>query len=151
MANIIFTKWMEQYSKATWEGGVIRCMLERSTSTYVPDVDHEFVDDLTNFLEISVSSYARQTLDNAAVVKDDANDRIELDSDNIAFGNLESGQTVKAMLFYVQVGGDDSTPEDDILIAYFDTDSTTLFPLALAGGAFNVTINAEGLLQQANA
>src|SRR5690606_20072773 len=75
-------------------------------------------------VEISVASYARQTLASKAVNRDTANDRIELDAANLDFGSLESGQTVKAIILYVQVGGDDTTPADDILMAYIDGNIT---------------------------
>jgi heptaprenylglyceryl phosphate synthase len=127
----------------------VRCLLVRDTSTYTPDKDHEFADDLTSLVEISVASYARQTVAAKAANHDTANDRVELDFDDIAFGSLESGQTVEALIFYVQTGGNDSSPEDDPLIAYIDTASG--LPATLGGGAFNVTINAEGFMQLAQA
>lgn len=128
---------------------MVRCLLERSTSTYTPNKDHDYVGDLTGLVECSVASYSRQTVASKAVNIDDANDRVELDFADIAFGNLETGQTVDALIFYVQTGGDDTTPNDDILIAYIDT--ATGLPATLGGGAFNVAINAEGFLQLAQA
>lgn len=149
MANLIYTKFLELVAKndLDWETVVLRAMLERSTSTYSPDKDHDDRGDLTGFVEISVGSYARRTLANAAVNLNDAADRVELDADDLAFGNLESGQTVKALVIYQQVGGDDSTPNDDILVAYIDTDSGGLLPAALAAAPFFVTVNAQGLIQ----
>ena len=123
----------------------MRCLLERSTSTYSPNKDHDFVGDLTNLVEISVASYTRQTVTAKAVNIDDANDRVELDFGDIAFGNLEAGQTVSALIFYRQTGGSDATPADDDLIARVDT--ATGLPAVLGGGAFNVTIDAEGFIQ----
>lgn len=149
MANIIFTKFFEQLATSGLDfdaaGTVVRCMLERSTSTYSPNKDHDFLGDQTGFVEISVASYARQTVTTKAVNIDDANDRVELDFDNIAFGNLETGQTADAVQFYRQTGGNDATPNDDDLICYIDT--ATGLPAVLGGGAFNVTIDAEGLIQ----
>lgn len=151
MANILYTKGIEQALTAQADldaaGTVIRCLLERSTSTYSPNKDHDFLDSFTTGggVEISVASYARQTVANKAVNIDDANDRVEWDFDDIAFGSLESGQTADALIFYVQIGGDDSTPANDPLIAYIDT--ATGLPATLGGGAFNVTIDAEGFVQ----
>jgi hypothetical protein len=48
---------------------------------------------------------------------------------------------------YVQIGGDDATPEDDILLARIDTDSGGILPAALGGGAFNITVNGQGLMR----
>ena len=149
MANVLYTKFLAEMAKGTIDfdaaGTVVRCLLERSTSTYSVDKDHDFVSDLTGLVEISVASYARQTVANKAVNIDDPNNRAELDFDDIAFGNLESGQTCRALIFYVQTGGSDATPADDTLICYVDT--ATGLPATLGGGAFNVTINAEGLIQ----
>lgn len=153
MANILYTKGLEGLANGTIDfdaaGTVVRCLLERDTSTYAPNKDHDFVSDLTGLVEISVASYTRQTLASKAVNIDDANDRIELDCADLAFGSLESGQTVKALIFYVQVGGDDTTPGDDVLLARIDT--ATGLPVALGGGAFNCVISAEGLFQHAQA
>jgi len=155
MANIIYTKALEQIQKTNldWETAVLCVLLERSTSAYTPDRDQDYLDSFTGGggVEISVVSYARRTLTGANINLNDPLDQVEFQCDNVAFGSLESGQTVKALLVYLQVGGDDGTPEDDILIAYIDTDSLGALPVALGGGAFNVTINGEGLMKLAQA
>lgn len=149
MANIIYTKFFEQMANGGLDfdaaGTVVRAALERSTSTYSPNKDHDFVGDMTGLVEISVASYARQTLGSKAVNIDDANDRVELDFADIAFGNLETGQIARALFVYRQTGGSDATPADDDLIAYVDT--ATGLPATLGGGAFNVTIDSEGFIQ----
>jgi len=153
MSNIIYTngQYNVQKNDLDWETAVICVLLERSTSTYVPDKDHNFLDAFTGGggAEISVASYARRTLTSTAVTKNDALDQTELDCSNIAFGSLEAGQTVKSLIIYVQIGGDDSTPEDDILLARIDTDSGAILPVALGGGAFNITVNGQGLFKVA--
>ena len=149
MANIIYTKFFEQIANGGLDfdaaGTVVRSLLERSTSTYSPNKDHDFVGDLASLVEITVASYARQTVASKAVNIDDANDRVELDFNDLAFGNLETGQTVLSLIFYRQTGGSDATPNDDDLIARIDT--ATGLPATLGGGAFNVTIDAEGFIQ----
>lgn len=147
MANFVYNKFKERCASAgvNWASATVRVMLERSTSTYTPNKDHNFVSDLTNFVEVSVASYSRKSLANKAVNQDQTNDRAELDCDDVAFGALESGQIVKGMVVYVQVGGDDTTPNDDILVGYWDT--MTGLPLVLNGGAVNITIDTEGLVQ----
>ena len=151
MANLIFTRFFERMASGNlnWASAVIRCLLERSTSTLSPNKDMDYVGDLSGLVEVSVTSYARQTLGTAAVNIDDANDRVELDCADISFGSLETGQTADALIFYVQTGGDDSTPNDDPLIAYIDT--ATGLPATLGGGAFSVVVNSEGLIQLAQA
>lgn len=149
MANIIYTQFFSRITTAQLDldaaGAVVRCLLERDTSTYAPNKDHDFVGDLTGLVEISVASYGRQTVANKAVNIDDALDRVEFDFDNIAFGSLESGQTVEALIFYEQIGGDDTTPADDPLICRIDV--ATGLPATLGGGAFSVSIDAEGFIQ----
>lgn len=147
MANTIFTRFFERVASGNlnWASAVVRCLLERSTSTYSVNKDHDYVSDLTGLVEVSVASYARQTLGSCAVNVDDANDRVELDCADISFGSLETGQTAKALIFYVQTGGNDSSPSDDPLVAYMDT--ATGLPATLGGGTFSVTIDAEGLIQ----
>lgn len=151
MANFAYQKFFEQVQKGTfnWENAVVRVMLERSTSTYTPDKDDDYVSDLTGFVEITATGYARQTLAGKSSAADDSNDRNELDCNNINFGNVDAGQIAKAMIAYVQIGGDDSTPGDDVLAAYIDTDAApSQFPCATGGGAFEVEINVEGLIHQ---
>lgn len=108
--------------------GVFRIMLERTESTYTPDPDHDFVSELAanGWLEVDageVPSYARQTLANATITIDDANDRVKYDCDDVAFGNLEepashADDDVRGYLVYRRVGADDSTPADDELVLY---------------------------------
>lgn len=149
MANIVYTKFLAEMAEndLDWETSVIRCLLERDTSAYAPDKDDDFLDSFTGGggVECTVASYSRTVMAAGAVNIDDANNRVELDCDNIAFGNLEAGQTIKALIFYQQIGGDDTTPATDVLICYIDTAAG--LPAALGGGAFNVTIDAEGLIQ----
>lgn len=151
MANIVFNKFLAERDKGNVDldaaGTVVRVALERSTSTYVADKDHEYMDDLTGFNECSVASYARQTLANKSIEEDDANDRSEFHADDVAFGALESGQTVKGYLLYIQTGGNDATPADDLLICYVDT--ATGLPAVLGGGDFTLRVNAQGILQTA--
>lgn len=151
MANFVYNKAKQLVASGDLDfnaaGTVLRALLVRDTSAYTPDKDHDFLDSFTggSGVEITVASYARQTLANKAVNLDDANDRAEVDCDDVAFGALESGQAVEAIIVYQQIGGDDTTPADDPLIAYIDT--STGLPLTLNGGTVTISINAEGLLQ----
>lgn len=144
MTNIIYHKGLEVISKQTldWESDVIRVLLERDTSSYAPDVDHDFLDDFTTGggVEIDVASYARKTLGSGAVNRDLANDRIEFDAANIAFGTLETGQTVKGMIFYQQVGGSDATPADDPLICRIDGFITVVLAADAASSATTIWV-----------
>jgi hypothetical protein len=151
MANLIYNKFLQLNASGQLDldaaGTVLRVLLERSTSTYAPNKDHDFLDSFTTGggIEITVASYSRKTLANKAVNLDDPNDRAEFDFDDVAFGALESGQTVNGIIIYQQIGGDDLTPADDPLICRIDT--ATGLPLILNGQAVTITINVEGLLQ----
>jgi hypothetical protein len=149
VANIIYTKGQAEAQEGdlSWDSGVIRVLLERDTSVYLPDRRNDFLDSFIGGggVEISCLGYVRQTLTNCNIVINDALDRVELQCGNIDFGRLPGGQTVKGALVYLQVGGDDSTPEDDPLIAYFGTDNDNLLPVALAGSVFSIT-PASGIL-----
>ena len=154
MANILYHNFFAEVMKGNVDldsaSTVIRVLLERSTSTYTPNRDHDFLDDFTTGggVELSVASYSRKTVANKAVNTDNTNDRIEWDFDDISFGALESGQTIDALIFYVQTGGDDTTPGNDILIAYIDTVSgSPALPILTNGGTISFTVNAEGFIQ----
>ena len=97
---------------------VIRALLLRSTGTYVFDPDHDFVSDIlaNGGVEITVPAYGRKTLTGQLVTLDDPNNRAIWDFDDIAFGNLEVGQNVSAVVWYEFLVNDAGSP----LIRYVD-------------------------------
>lgn len=150
MSNVIYNI----YSQGIFGGidllnDTIKCLLVRSTSTYVADKTHDYVSDFTGNggVEITVASYARQVLTTKVATINDISNRGEFSCDPIDFSTLESGQTVTAYILYKQTGGDDASPADDPLIGYFDTDSGGVLPYALAGGNFVITPHSTGLLR----
>ncbi len=148
MADIIYNRFIYLVNNHTIDltssGTVVRALLERSTSTYSPDKDHDYVSDLTSLVEISVSGYARITATTKAVSLDDTNDRALWDFDDLDFGTLASGQSVKSLILYQQTGGNDSSPSDDPLICRIDS---IFSPYALGGGDFKLVLNAAGLMK----
>jgi hypothetical protein len=50
--------------------------------------------------ECSVGGYARQTVGTITTTEDDTNDRVNIDSADIAFGALAAGQTIIGIAFY---------------------------------------------------
>lgn len=119
----VYTKFSELLAGAgNFTGDVFRVLLERSTSTYAPSIGHGFLDSFTTGggVEITVASYARVTLGSKSITPDGANQRVGLFCATIAFGSLEAGQTVKAVLGYRQTGGNDATPADDENVFYYD-------------------------------
>lgn len=145
MANILYNAGVRELFKdgSSWDAaGVWEAILERSTSTYTPNKDDDTVVDAANgFVEVSVASYAAVTITGAAITEVDASDSVKLDCDDAAFGNLETGQTVKAVIVR-KVG-------TNIPLMYIDTDTTALLPRALGGGAFSVQIAGTGVISAA--
>lgn len=92
--------------------GTIRALLLRSTGTYSFNPDHNFVADLfsNGAVEISVASYARQTLGTKSITEDDTNDRTVFTCADLNFGTLESGQTVSGIVFYEFITNDAASP-----------------------------------------
>lgn len=113
--------------------GTLRCLLLRSTGTYNYDPDHDFVADLfsNGAVEITVASYLRQTLGGKNISLDDANDRTVLDFSDLAFGNLEAGQTVSALVFYEFITNDAASP----LIYHIDGKIKVTAAAPLAGAS----------------
>jgi hypothetical protein len=119
--------FFNNYHKLVMNGGLdlddagvtIKVLLLRDTGTYTFNPDHDTINDIlvTNGgVEISVASYARQTVSGKTVSVDDTNDRGIFDCNNVAFGSLESGQTVEAVVFYKEVNDD----SDSIPLLYID-------------------------------
>lgn len=149
MANEFYGKFMEQLALGAinMQTAVFRLMLEEEASTYVYDWDHEFVDDLSGFVEVSAAGYSRQNLANKAVQVDSGNSRIELVADPVSWAGIASGQRIDRGILYVQTGGDDSTPGNDILIMKIDETTGLALPLLTNGGAVSLTFDAQGLIQ----
>lgn len=83
------------------------------------------VDELTG-----VASYARQALTGEAASEVDGSDWALIDSDNVAFGNLETGDTIYGCFLYVE-GGNDGARN---LLSVHD-----LLPTPTNGGSITVT------------
>ena len=118
--------------------GVTRMML--LIGDHAEDADDNFVDDI-DADEAVDGSYGRVTITTPAMNDDDANDRAEWDFDDIVYTALDN-DTITEAAAYLQVGGDDTTPGDDILIALWDIADT------LADGSdFTLQVGTEGAVQ----
>jgi len=95
--------------------------------------------------EFDGSGYARQTLASPTNNLDLANDRAELDGNDIAFGALGNG--TRAIQGYVILFNVDGTDANDLLVMYKDFAST----INPGGSSFSIAWNAEGIIQLANA
>lgn len=150
MANTLYNRFLELESNKTygWDSGTtVRAMLVKDSSTYVPDKDHTTVQDLiTNGLvEADAAGYSRQTVSNKIVYNNSNTDTIEYRCDNINFGDLAAGQTIKAIVLFIRTGASDA-PANDIPIAYIDTAAGGSLPMTTGGGAFIVNMPSTGII-----
>lgn len=124
------------------DAGDIRALLVMSNTTADTDQDADNIADIGTLDEYDGSGYSRATLTGEVVNRDDANNRAEFDVADFTFGATVAVGTRNAVGFvvYRHVTND----ADAILIAYIDSGG---FPTNGGGGAFNVTVNAEGLIQ----
>jgi len=114
------------------------------TDTFVSDV----LDGGTTAQEFQGTGYSRQTLSNVTVTQDDTDDEGVADADDVTFTGLD-GDTIQAVLVYKEVGGDETTPGDDPIIAVFDDNSAGSLadlPLATNGGDVTLAFSSEGIV-----
>lgn len=112
------------------------------TSSYTPNADHDFADDLTN--ELSGTGYTggfagsgRKTLTSKSWATDTTNDRAEFTATIPPWTAINAGSP-KYLILVKEITNDAATR----LIAYLDLGTVTT-----NGGDLTVTANAEGLLQ----
>lgn len=144
MASLIYNLFKQKIADGTidWDTAVIRAMLV--TSGYTADADHDFVNSGPDANELSGTGYTRKTLTTRTVVLVDASDRAELRCDDSVVWSAINAGTAAAAVLYVQVGGDDTTPGDDILVAYIDSGG---FPIVTNGGDLTIDWNNAGVIQ----
>jgi len=154
MANTIFDKWLEVRANKTygWDSGTtIRALLVDGSSTYTPNRSHTTVAQCVSngLVEVSGSGYSRVTLSNKTVTINAAEHRVEYSCDQLQFGEIEAGITVKAVLLFIRVGASDNASVD-IPIMYIDTaqgpPNGVNLPFETGGGAVTMTIPTSGLL-----
>ena len=106
--------------------------------TNVPDIN--FITDMeahADFAELTgASGYARVALTSEAATEDDANDRANIDSDNVSFGALGTGGTIVGAFIFIETGSDATAS----VIAIYDLTSTPT-----NGGT--VTVNVADFLR----
>jgi len=106
--------------------------------TNVPDLDTVAgMEAHADFAELTASGYARVALTSEAATEDDTNDRANIDSDNVAFAAIASGETIVGAFIFDNAGGADASRN---LIAIYDLTSTPT-----NGGA--VTVNVADFLR----
>lgn len=147
MANIIYNSGLRDLLKgaSAFDTGTFKVLLERSTSTYTPNKDDDSILNASGLVEISVASYAQQSIASPTVSEVDGSDLVKIDCADVSFGALEAGQTVKSAIVYRDDGG------NGVPLLRIDTDSGGLLPRALGGGAFTIQISTSGLITVAQA
>jgi hypothetical protein len=140
MASLLYNRGKKALvaGEVDWDDNsttTIRVLLVNAS--YSPNADHAYVSSVTN--EVVGTGYTRKNLTTRAVTQNDANDRVECGADNITWTGLDCG-TIAGAVVYKQTGGDDTTPADDILIAYMDFND-----LITNGGDVTLQWNALGL------
>lgn len=149
MASFVYTPAKERLANGDidWTeagGSDIRCLLCMTNTTADTDQDAGTLSAIGTLDEYDGTGYSRASLAAQSVVRDDANNRAELTATSpISFGATVGPGTRSAagMLVYEYIDG---TPGNDQPIAWIDSGG---FPVNGGGGAFQVAINAEGLLQ----
>jgi hypothetical protein len=129
----------------------IKVLALKNTTAYTFDKDnHDFVQDvLNNGDEFDDTNYSRLTLANQATSTDDTDDEGVFDADDITWQDLGGSQDIQTVIIYKQVGGDDTTPGDDPVIAVLDDDTASDLPFATNGSNVTVTWDGQGIAQLA--
>lgn len=120
-------------------------------SGYTFNRDHDFVgsgagnpggEELTGTGYVAgFGGAGRKTIANKVFSEDDANDRGEMDCDDITWSAINAGTAAAAIV--IKEG---TTDADSELIAFIDTASPA-FPVVTNGGDITLQVNVEGLLQ----
>lgn len=136
-----------------WANDTIKVALGSDDTAYTFDqAVHEFVGDVfdggTTGTEFTGSGYSRQTLTTQTVTQDDTDNEGVADADDVTFSSID-GDAIQFIVVYKQVGGDDTTPGDDPILALYDDDSAgslTDLPLTTNGGDVTVSWDTEGII-----
>jgi len=124
--------------------------------SFDPDTD-EFVADIldggTTAQELQASSgYTgpadRETITNTTITQDNTTDEGVFDGDDVTWQNVESTENIQGWIIYKQVGGDDSTPNDDPVLLIVDDDMTAApknLPLTTNGSDITIQWSVDGI------
>jgi len=144
MASFVYTAAKQKIAKgdADFDTLSLRAILCMTDTTADTEKDKTTISGFTTLDEYNGSGYSRPSLGATTITQDDGNLRSEIDVGDFTFGATVGVGTRQAqgMIYFAFVTNDsDSWP-----IAWVDTGG---FPFDGNGGAINVTVNAEGLLQ----
>ena len=143
--SFVYTPVKQKLAKADidFDTADIRAILVMSNTTADTDQDATNITGIGTLDEYDGSGYSRPDLGASTITEDDPNNRSEIDFGDFTFGATVGVGTRQAvgMVIYNRIDG---TNGNDYPVAYVDTGG---FPFDGNGGAVNVTVNAEGLIQ----
>lgn len=146
MATVILNEYKRAAAagEIDWNADDIRARLVMSNTTC--DTENDGVVNLADYTTIDpcdATGYADVALANEAVNKDDANDRAELDADDISFSGLggDASRGYQGVLLYKFVDGTDA---NDLAIAFIEFSNQ---PLSSGASQVDVPWDAQGILQ----
>ena len=143
MANFWYTPAKQKLAKADLDFDTVdlRVKLCMSNTTCDTEQDVATLAGFTTIDEYDGAGYTALDLATVSVNQDDVNNRSEIDYADGTFGATVSAGTRQwvGMLYYVRVDG---TTANDYPVAWVDLTAANG-----NGGAVNLTVNAEGLLQ----
>lgn len=143
MANFWYTPAKQKLAKADLDFDTVdlRVKLCMSNTTCDTEQDVATLAGFTTIDEYDGSGYTALDLASVSVNQDDPNNRSEIDYADGTFGATVAAGTRQwvGMLYYVRVDG---TNANDYPVAWVDLTAANG-----NGGAVNLTVNAEGLLQ----
>lgn len=132
------------------ETATLRVLLYDDSQAYTPDrTTDEFVGDVigTSATELGDASYSRQDVANVQVTEDATDVEVEVDADDVTFPSVDGGEVVQGWILYRQVGGDDTTPGDDDIIAIEDeVKNSSGNDVTTNGSDIVLQFNSEGIV-----
>jgi hypothetical protein len=148
MVDLVYNEFKFQHASGTINllNNTIKVMLV--SDGYVPDPDHQFIDDGTIFapaaFELTGTGYTpgfggsgRRTLANKSITKDLATDRARFFADDIVWNPINAGVAGAAIIIR-EVSGD----SDSILVAYVLSGG---FPILTDGGELQLRWSNSGI------
>jgi len=142
MANFAYTKVTNKLATAALNMSTadIRALAVMTNTTADTEKDVNFIADFTTLDEFNGANYARTTFATQTVTQDNANDRTELDTEDIAYTALGAGtRQMAGHVIYVHVTND----SDSYPIAFIDDN----MPFTAQGTNVTFVVNTEGLIQ----
>jgi len=148
MADFIYNYFRAAVMQGTYtlDNSILYCSL--ATNSYTPDIDNDtFIGHIIDTAGQEVAgvayTYAGVILSNPSITQDDTDDEGVLDADDILWAGATFGSALYAVIWSSD-GGSLASP----LICAIDlgTDPATANFWAVTAGTFQITWNAEGLL-----